>query len=134
MSPIALAWAQPVTGASVCVMHPSAPGLRLSVPVAGLRLKTWMLPRPALPAVPAVPGMGPAGVVTPPAVLVPAPAALVAARTSSSDIQRSWPKEMATSFCPIPRNPPIPITTAWTRPSRSSRTSSMSPIFWLSDP
>ena len=50
--PIARAWAQPVTGAvSVCVMHPSAPGLSASVPVAGLRVKTWMLPRPALPAV-----------------------------------------------------------------------------------
>ena len=50
--PIARACAQPVTGAvSVWVMHPSVPAFRLSVPVAGLRLKTWMLPRPALVAV-----------------------------------------------------------------------------------
>ena len=51
-SDIARACAQPVTGAvSVWVMHPSVPAFRLSVPVAGLRLKTWMLPRPALVAV-----------------------------------------------------------------------------------
>jgi len=52
--------------------------------------------------------------------------------TSTAPGQREWPHP--SGFWPIPRKPPTPTTKPWILPWRSTRTSSMSPIFWLSAP
>src|SRR5215210_7760672 len=125
--------AEPVAGGApggaglFAMREPSAPGpaVLVVVPVVPVPGPEFVL------AAPEVVLAGPEAVlaVPAPAVVLLAPPALAAVLFVSEVIIHSTDLNgTATSFSPIPKNPPTPMTTASALPLRSTRTSLTSPI------